>query len=115
MAPRSKTVKKTKGKSARTVRRSSGNVFSDLGFDQDEAEHLRIRSALMATVRQVIKDGEMTQAEAAALFDVTQPRISNLMRGKIDLFSIDTLVEMLSRAGIRIELRTTMPKGTKVA
>jgi predicted XRE-type DNA-binding protein len=86
-----------------------------LGFEQEEAEHLRIKSALMATVRQVIKDGGMTQAEAASLFNVTQPRISNLMRGKIDLFSIDTLVDMLSRAGIKIELRTTMPKRTKVA
>ena len=113
MAPRSKTVRKTKKPA---VRRSSGNVFADLGFDQDEAEHLKIRSALMAMVRQVISDGEMTQGEAAKVFEVTQPRISNLMRGKIDLFSIDTLVEMLSRAGVRIEFRaTTARKKGKVA
>jgi predicted XRE-type DNA-binding protein len=111
MAPRAKTVKKAKRVSSRPrIRRSSGNVFADLGFAQEEAEHLKIRSALMATVRQVIMDGGMTQAEAATLFDVTQPRISDLMRGKIDLFSIDTLVEMLSRAGVRIELRTSVKK-----
>lgn len=116
MAPRTKTVKKAKKASARpAVRRSSGNVFTDLGFDRETAEHLRIRSALMATVRRVIEDSDMTQAEAARLFNVTQPRISNLMRGKIDLFSVDTLIEMLSRAGVGIEVWTTKPKRTKVA
>jgi predicted XRE-type DNA-binding protein len=111
MAPRSKTVKRAKRIQTRPkVRRSTGNVFADLGFEKEEAEHLRIRSALMGTVRQVITDREMTQAAAATLFNVSQPRISDLMRGKIDLFSIDTLVEMLSRAGVRIELRTTIAK-----
>ena len=110
MAPRAKTVKKTRRVARPKIRRSSGNVFADLGFEREEAEHLRIRSALMATVRQVISDGGMTQSEAAALFNVTQPRIRDLMRGKIDLFSIDTLVEMLSRAGVRIELRTSVAK-----
>ena len=111
MAPRSKTVTRAKRSSNRPkVRRSSGNIFADLGFEHEEAEHLRIRSALMATVRKVITEADMTQAEAATLFNVTQPRVSDLMRGKIDLFSIDTLVEMLSRAGVRIELRTTIAK-----
>lgn len=116
MAPRPKTVKKPASKSLRpSIRRSSGNVFADLGFDSETAEHLRIRSGLMATVRRVIDESGMTQAEAAKLFKVTQPRISNLMRGKIDLFSVDTLIEMLSRAGIGIEVWTTTPKRTKVA
>ena len=111
MAPRSKTVKKALRVSSKPrVRRSSGNVFADLGFENEEAEHLKIRSALMATVRQVITEAEMTQAAAAELFEVTQPRISDLMRGKIDLFSIDTLVDMLSRAGVRIELKTSVKK-----
>lgn len=90
------------------VRQSSGNVFLDLGFDQDEAEHLRIRSALMATLREVLQKRKLTQAEAAALFEVSQPRISDLVRGKIGLFSIDALVDMLARAGIRVEVRTTV-------
>lgn len=89
------------------VRRSSGNVFADLGFEQDEAEHLRIRSALMATLRQLLRERKLTQA-AAKLFDVTQPRISDLVRGKIELFSIDTLVDMLARAGVRVDFRTTV-------
>ena len=90
------------------VRKSSGNVFADLGFDDDEAEHLRIRSALMASVRQIVNDRKLTQVEAAKLFEVSQPRISDLVRGKIDAFSIDTLVDMLARAGVRVEVRTRL-------
>lgn len=88
----------------RKIIRSSGNVFADLGFGPEEAEHLRIRSALMATLRQVIEDRGLTQAKAAALLGVTQPRVSDLVRGKIDLFSIDTLVDMLARAGFQVKL-----------
>ncbi|HEV7515511.1 MAG TPA: helix-turn-helix transcriptional regulator [Thermoanaerobaculia bacterium] len=83
---------------------SSGNVFADLGFSEDEAEHLRIRSTLMGAVRKLIDDRKLTQAEAADLFGVTQPRISNLVRGKIDLFSIDTLIGMLARAGVHVDI-----------
>ncbi len=90
------------------VRKSSGNVFADIGFDQDEAEHLRIRSALMATLREVLEKRKLTQAEAAELFEVSQPRVSDLVRGKIGLFSIDMLVDMLARAGVRVDVRTTV-------
>lgn len=83
---------------------SSGNVFRDLGFGEEESEHLRIRSNLMIAVRQLIEERSLTQAEAAKLFGVTQPRISNLVRGRIDLFSIDTLIDMLARAGIQIDI-----------
>jgi len=87
---------------ATTIRRSSGNVFRDLGFSPGEAAHLRIRSYLMALLRELIAARELTQAQAADFFGVSQPRISNLVRGKIQLFSIDTLVEMLARAGFRV-------------
>ena len=108
MATRARKVRKAPAKVARPkIRKSSGNVFRDLGFDSDEAEHLRIRSALMGTVRQVLDERGMTQKEAAELFEVSQPRVSDLVRGKIELFTIDTLVDMLARAGIRVELRTS--------
>ena len=84
--------------------RSSGNVFRDLGFPAEEAEHLRLRSLLMIEVRKLIERRGLTQKEAALLFGVTQPRISDLVRGKIELFSIDTLVDMLALAGARVEL-----------
>jgi len=87
---------------ARKLRRSSGNVFRDLGFLAEEAENLRIRSELMARLSRVIEEERLTQVEAAQLLGVTQPRVSALVRGKIDLFSIDTLVKMLSRVGVRV-------------
>lgn len=87
---------------SRKFRRSSGNVFRDLGFPAEEAEKLRIRSDLMARLARVIKTRGLTQAEAARQFGVTQPRISDLVRGKIELFSIDMLVGMLGKAGMRV-------------
>ena len=87
------------------IERSSGNVFRDLGFGPQEAESLRLRAQLMAELSRLIQTRELTQSSAAKLFGVTQPRISDLVRGKIDLFSIETLVEMLTRAGIRVQLR----------
>ncbi len=86
------------------VTRSSGNVFEDLGFPPEKAEHLRVRSALMATVRAMIDDRGLTQARAAALLGVSQPRVSDLVRGKIERFSSDMLIDMLARAGVRVEV-----------
>jgi len=83
---------------------SSGNVFADLGFSPDEAEHLKLRAQLMGAVRQVIEQRQLTQAQAAKLLGVTQPRISNLIQGKIELFSMDTLVSMLAQAGVHVGL-----------
>ena len=86
------------------IRHSTGNVFRDLGFDPEEAENLRIRSDLMIQLTKLIERRGLTQAQAARLLGVTQPRISDLTRGKIDRFSIDTLVEMLGHAGARVSI-----------
>ena len=92
------------------IARSSGNVFSDLGFPSEEAEYLRIRSTLMIHLRKTIDAKGMKQAEAAKLLGVTQPRVSDLYKGKIHLFSIDTLVDMLAHAGVHIKLVVASPK-----
>ena len=97
---------------AKEIRKSSGNVFTDLGFDAEEAENLRVRSELMVAIAKLIEKRGLTQAEAAKLLGVTQPRISDLTRGKIDRFSVDTLIAMLGRAGMHVRL--TMRRG-KVA
>jgi len=86
------------------VHRSTGNVFRDLGFEAKETENLRLRSELMVRIRRLIERRELTQAAAARLFGVTQPRVSDLVRGRIDLFSIDALVNMLAKAGVRVRL-----------
>ena len=84
------------------VRRSSSNVYRDLGFSPEEAENLRARSDLMIELTKIIKARRLTQAAAAKLLGVTQPRISDLMRGRIDRFSIDSVIEMLGHAGLRV-------------
>jgi predicted XRE-type DNA-binding protein len=89
------------------ARHSSDNVFRDLGFSEDEAENLKIRADLMIELTKVIEDQELTQSSAAKLLGVTQPRISDLIRGKIDRFSVDTLIEMLGHAGARVSVVVT--------
>ena len=92
-----------------TVRRtrSTGNVFEDAGFPPAEAAHLLIRTDLMLQVSDIIEKRGLTQRAAAATLDVTQPRISDLVRGRVELFSIDTLVEMLNRLGVSVTVKTT--------
>lgn len=88
---------------------TTGNIFEDAGFPPHEARRLLLRSQLAIVVTDVIKQRSLTQARAARLFGVTQPRISDLIRGKIELFSLDALVEMVDRAGIDVGL-TLKPK-----
>jgi predicted XRE-type DNA-binding protein len=82
-----------------------GDVFADLGFAPAEAENLRIRSAMMRVLVSFIRGKNLTQAQAAKLLGVTQPRVSDLMRGKIHLFSIDNLVVLLAAVGLRVDLK----------
>jgi predicted XRE-type DNA-binding protein len=84
--------------------RSSGNVFRDLGFSPGAAEHLLVRSDLMIKVQKLIASRDLTQAEVAKILRVTQPRVSDLLRGRIDLFSTDALIDMLARLGVRVRL-----------
>lgn len=79
--------------------RSTGNVFEDLGFNREATENLRIRADLMIELRESIRRKRLTQAQAAKLLGVSQPRLSDLVRGKIALFTIDMLVNMLARDG----------------
>ena len=83
----------------------SGNVFTDLGFSPAEARNLQVRSQLMTALRNFLENEGLTQAEAAKRLNVTQPRISDLTRGKISRFSLDTLVNMLTDAGLEIDFR----------
>ena len=78
------------------IGRGRGSVFEDVGFSPGEAENLQLRAQLMSKIRTEARD--MTQAQAAKLFGVTQPRINDLLRGKIGKFSLDALVNMLTVA-----------------
>ena len=83
------------------------NVFADLGFAPEAARHLQVRSQLMTALIRLIKARGLSQREAAALFGVSQPRVSDLMRGKIDRFSSDMLIDMLATAGAEVRVRVT--------
>ena len=91
-------------KKDKRITKSSGNVFADLGFEQAEAENLLVRSKLMAAIKTYIKSEGITQEEAAKRFHVAQPRISEIYQGKIDLFSVDKLINMLARVGQHVEI-----------
>ena len=71
---------------------------------------MKARSALMMALAEVIRERGMTQAEAACLFGVTQPRVSDLVRGKINLFSLDTLIDMAATAGMAPTVTVSKPK-----
>jgi predicted XRE-type DNA-binding protein len=84
--------------------RGSDNVFEDLGFDMEQAANLKVRADLMIDLRKYIETKGWTQIQAAAFFEETQPRISNLMKGEIGRFSVDKLINMLTRAGMQVEI-----------
>ena len=88
-----------------TITKGSGNVFIDLGFSAAEARNLRMRSQMMTALRKLIDREGLTQAEAAQRLKVSQPRISDLTRGKISRFSLDALVNMLADAGAEVDFR----------
>ena len=88
-----------------TKAKNGTDVFSDLGFNPAEAENLRIRSAMMRALVAFIRKNQLTQARAAKVLGISQPRISDLIRGKIHLFSIDNLIILLAAAGLRVDLK----------
>ena len=92
-----------------TISMGSGDVFTDLGFSPAESRNLRLRTQMMTALRKFIEKEGLTQADAAKLLKVSQPRISDLMRGKISRFSLDTLVNLLTDAGLDVDLRIKQP------
>ena len=95
------------------ITKGSGNVFRELGFSPVEAEHLRVRAELMLALERLIARRRLTQARAAKLLGVSQPRVSDLVRGRLHRFSIDALVDMLARAGVKVHFTTA--RGARVA
>jgi predicted XRE-type DNA-binding protein len=82
----------------------SGNVFRDLGLGREQAENLRLRSELMMRIEAFYKESGLTQADAAKALGLTQPRLNGLLKGKIGLFSLDSLVNIATRAGLSVRL-----------
>lgn len=81
------------------------SVWDAIEDTPEEAENMKLRSVLLTALKNHITRTKMSQAQAAELFGVTQPRVSDLMRGKINLFGLDALVNMATAAGLHIEMR----------
>ncbi len=95
------------------VTASTGNVFRDVGFPREEAEHLLVRADLMIQVQKLIRARRLKQRQAAQILRVSQPRVSDLLRGRIDLFSTDALIDMLARLGAHVRF-TVKPSRRRV-
>ena len=87
------------------ITKSSGNIYIDLGFPPEEAAILAMRSELMCRLEILIRDKQWTQAEAAQVLGISQSRVSDLIRGKFEKFSLDMLITLATRAGKKVELK----------
>ncbi len=88
-----------------TIVNSSGNVFTDLGYSPDEAAILQMRADLMADLRKFLKAKRFTQVKAAEILGVSQSRVSDLVRGKWERFSLEMLITLATRAGMHVSLK----------
>lgn len=96
------------------ITKGSANVFEDLGFDLQESQNLLLRSQTMIALVQWFEASGMTQAIAAKTLGITQPRFNQLLKGKIEIFSLDALVNMATSAGMRVGLNIRPVTSVKV-
>ncbi len=92
------------------IEKGSGNVFADIGFDAGEAANLAMRADCMMALTAWYQQSGLTQATAAKLIGVRQPRLNALLKGAIGEFSLDALVNMAALAGLSTRLSIKMPK-----
>ena len=84
---------------------SSGNVFADLGYSPEEAAILQMRADLMADLRKFINNKKLTQVSAAKIFGVSQSRVSDLITGKWEKFSLEMLITLVTKAGMHVNIK----------
>jgi predicted XRE-type DNA-binding protein len=96
------------------ITKGSANVFADLGFGPQESQNLLLRSQTMIALVQWFNASGLTQAAAAKTLGVTQPRLNQLLKGKIEIFSLDALVNMATSAGMRVGLSIRPKTSVKV-
>jgi len=89
----------------RKISKSSGNIFRDLGFPPHEASVMLLRAQLAEALRSWMEREELTQAQAAKRLGITQPRMSEIVRGKVELLSLDYLAGLCAKAGLEVGLR----------
>ena len=82
----------------------SDNVFRDLGFPEDEAQNLMLRADLLIAIQRSIRRSGLSQTDAAKKLGITQPRLSDLFRHRIERFSLDALVNLAAKAGLTVQM-----------
>ena len=90
---------------AKRVTRSSGNIFLDLGFPPHEASVMLLRAQLAEALRSWMERERLTQAQTAKRLGIAQPRVSEIVRGKVELMSLDYLVGLCAKAKVAVGLR----------
>ena len=86
-------------------KRKFDSVWEAIEDTPRQAASLKARPELMMALEEQLKSSGMTQTQAAKILGVTQPRVSDLMRGRIELFSLESLVDMITSAGLKVEFR----------
>jgi len=81
------------------------SVWDALENTPEEAANMKVRAELLIAIQEQVRNQKGTQSEKAERLAVTQPRLNDLLRGRIDKFSLDSLVNIADRAGLRIDLR----------
>lgn len=81
------------------------NIWDALADTPEEAANLRLRGDLAMAIREAVDRWGQTQAQAARRLGVTQPRLNDLLRGRLDRFSLDALIALAERAGLAVEMR----------
>lgn len=84
------------------IKYTEGNVFKDLGFSEKEAYILEFKSKLFITIKEISEKKGLTRRDLEKILDVPQPRVSDLMTGKLDKFSIETLIIFLNTLGASV-------------
>ena len=95
-------------------KKGKANIFEDLGFDIQESQNLLLRSQTVVVLVHWFEESGLTQAVAAKTLGITQPRLNQLLKGKIDIFSLDALVNMATNAGMRVGLSIRPNAAVKV-
>ncbi|HEY4146205.1 helix-turn-helix domain-containing protein [Pinirhizobacter sp.] len=86
-------------------KKTFSSVWDAIEDSSEQVENMKLRSKLMMALKHHIEAAALSQTQAARIFHVTQPRVSDLVRGKIDLFGLDALVNMAAAAGLHVEMR----------
>jgi predicted XRE-type DNA-binding protein len=93
------------------IEKSSGNIFSDLGFDEEEAKEELLKAQLGAEIFHILEHRKLTQTKAAVILGVKQPEISRLKNGKFSYYSVERLMRFLERLNCEVSIHISRPEG----